>query len=122
MGDVAKITAQQIQNPGIAAEYDRINGEYTALKTQYDKLLTQREQVRLRGVVRTETDALNIELLDPPSTPNHPSAPNRPPLLNTLLPTALRPGGGATIALLQGSLSSPTPPSLPRASRPSLPV
>src|SRR3546814_686702 len=52
MGDVAKITAQQIQNPGIAAEYDRINGEYTALKAQYDKLLTQREQVRLRGEVQ----------------------------------------------------------------------
>src|SRR3546814_14192103 len=44
MGDVAKITAQQIQNPGIAAEYDRITGEYTALKTQYAKLLTQRAQ------------------------------------------------------------------------------
>ena len=27
-GDIARITSQQIQNPGIAAEYDRINGEY----------------------------------------------------------------------------------------------
>src|SRR3546814_10085402 len=27
MGDVAKITAQQIQNPGIAAEYERIRSE-----------------------------------------------------------------------------------------------
>ena len=78
MGDIAKITAQQIQNPGIAAEYDRINGEYTAFKAQYDKLLAQREQVRLRGDVQTETDAIKIELLDPPSKPTSPAAPNRP--------------------------------------------
>src|SRR3546814_3960253 len=64
-GDIARITSQQIQNPGVAAEYDRINGEYTALKAQYDKLLAQREQVRLRGQVQTETDAIKVELLDP---------------------------------------------------------
>src|SRR3546814_20291442 len=80
-GDIAKITAQQIQNPGIAAEYDRINGEYTALKAQYDKLMTQREQVRLRGEVRTEADAIKTELLDPPTKPTSPSAPNHPPIL-----------------------------------------
>src|SRR3546814_3746426 len=77
MGDIAKITAQLIQNPGIAAEYDRINGEYTAFKAQYDKLLGQREQVRLRGEVQTETDAVKIELLDPPSKPTSPAAPHK---------------------------------------------
>ena len=116
MGDVAKITAQQIQNPGIAAEYDRINGEYTALKAQYDKLLTQREQVRLRGEVRTEADAIKIELLDPPSKPTSPSAPNRPLFLTIVLLAGLGGGVGAAFGLAQVRVSYPTAARLERAS------
>src|SRR3546814_8984045 len=65
---------------------------YTALKAQYDKLLTQREQVRLRGEVRTEADAIKIELLDPPSKPTSPSAPNRPLFLSIVLLAGLAGG------------------------------
>ncbi|PQM27997.1 chain-length determining protein [Sphingopyxis lindanitolerans] len=116
MGDIAKITSQQIANPGIAAEYDRINGEYTALKAQYDKLLGQREQVRLRGEVQTETDAIKIELLDPPSKPTSPAAPNRPLFLTLVLLAGIGGGIGAAFALSQVRASYSTAAKLERAS------
>ncbi len=111
MGDISRITSQQIQNPGIAAEYDRINGEYTAFKAQYDKLLAQREQVRLRGDVQTETDAIKIELLDPPSKPTSPAAPNRPLFLTLVLLAGI--GGGIGVAF---GLARCAPAMRPRAS------
>ena len=116
MGDIAKITSQQIQNPGIAAEYDRINGEYTALKAQYDKLLAQREQVRLRGVVQTEADAIKVELLDPPSKPTSPAAPNRPLFLTLVLLAGIGGGIGAAFGLAQVRPSYATAAKLERAS------
>ena len=116
MGDIAKITAQQIQNPGIAAEYDRINGEYTAFKAQYDKLLGQREQVRLRGEVQTETDAIKIELLDPPSKPTSPAAPNRPLFLTLVLLAGIGGGIAAAFGLGQVRTSYATAAKLERAS------
>jgi polysaccharide chain length determinant protein (PEP-CTERM system associated) len=116
MGDISKITAQQIQNPGIAAEYDRINGEYTAFKAQYDKLLAQREQVRLRGEVQTETDAIKIELLDPPSKPTSPAAPNRPLFLTLVLLAGIGGGIGAAFGLGQVRTSYATAAKLERAS------
>ncbi|MEQ8312073.1 MAG: chain-length determining protein [Sphingopyxis sp.] len=114
--DIARITAQQIQNPGIAAEYDRINGEYAAFKAQYDKLLAQREQVRLRGEVQTETDAIRIELLDPPSKPTSPAAPNRPLFLTLVLLAGLGGGVGAAFGLSQVRTSYATAARLERAS------
>lgn len=115
-GDIARITSQQIQNPGIAAEYDRINGEYTAMKAQYDKLLGQREQVRLRGDVQTETDAIKVELLDPPSKPTSPAAPNRPLFLTLVLLAGIGGGIGAAFGLAQVRASYPTAARLERAS------
>lgn len=116
MGDIARITAQQIQNPGIAAEYDRINGEYTAFKAQYDKLLAQREQVRMRGEVQTETDAIRIELLDPPSKPTAPAAPNRPLFLTLVLLAGIGGGVGVAFGLSQVRTSYATAARLERAS------
>ena len=116
MGDISKITAQQIQNPSIAAEYDRINGEYTAFKAQYDKLLGQREQVRLRGEVQTETDAIKIELLDPPSKPTSPAAPNRPLFLTLVLLAGIGGGIAAAFGLGQVRTSYATAAKLERAS------
>ena len=115
-GDIARITSQQIQNPGIAAEYDRINGEYTAFKAQYDKLLGQREQVRMRGDVQTETDAIKIELLDPPTKPTSPAAPNRPLFLTLVLLAGIGGGVAAAFGLAQVRTSYATAAKLERAS------
>src|SRR3546814_5716288 len=89
---------------------------YTALKTQYDKRLTQREQVRLRGEVQTETDAVKIELLDPPSKPTSPAAPNRPLFLTLVLLAGIGGGIAAAFGLGQVRTSYATAAKLERAS------
>jgi uncharacterized protein involved in exopolysaccharide biosynthesis len=79
-------------------------------------LLAQREQVRLRGDVQTETDAVKIELLDPPTKPTSPSAPNRPLFLTAVLLVGIGGGIGAAFALSQVRTSYATAAKLERAS------
>jgi polysaccharide chain length determinant protein (PEP-CTERM system associated) len=47
--DIAQTTALQISNPALAEEANRINRDYDVLRSQYDKLLRDREELRLRS-------------------------------------------------------------------------
>jgi hypothetical protein len=77
------------------------------LKRQYDKLLEDREQVRLRSDVQNKTDSIKFKIIDPPSAPLVPIAPNRPLLLSLILLVAL--GGGVAIAFVRGQLQTTFP-------------
>lgn len=114
--EIAQITAKRIEEPGIAAEYERLNGDYRVLKDQYDRMLAQREQVRLRGQVETETDAINVDLTDPPTKPRSPVAPNRPLFLTIVLLAGIGGGVAAAFGLGQVHASYPTAGRLERAS------
>lgn len=95
--DISRITGAQVANPELAAEHQRINRDYDVLKQQYDKLLQDREELRLRGQVETEHSAVRFEVIDPPATPRAPAAPNRPILLVAVLIVGLGAGGGSSI-------------------------
>ena len=101
--DIAQLTTQQFSEPAVAAEAARINRDYDVLKEQYDKLLRDREALRLRGQVESEHNAIKFEVIDPPTTPREPSAPNRPLLLLGVLIAGL--GAGAGVAFGLGQLS-----------------
>lgn len=103
-GDISRITSQQITNPQVAAEQQRINRDYDVLKQQYDKLLQDREELRLRGSVKTEHNAVRFQVIDPPTTPRGPVWPNRPLLLFGVLFAGL--GGGVAAAFAIGQLRS----------------
>ncbi len=62
--------------------------------TSTDKLLKDREELRLRGQVETERSTVKFEVVDPPSTPRVPAAPNRPLLLLGVLVVGLGAGAG----------------------------
>ena len=98
----ASITASQLSEPGAAAEAQRISRDYEVLRDQYDKLLKDREELRLRGQVETERSTVKFEVVDPPSTPRAPAAPNRPLLLFGVLVVGL--GAGAGIAFVLGQI------------------
>jgi capsule polysaccharide export protein KpsE/RkpR len=67
-----------VSEPGAVAEQARLNRDYEVLKRQYDKLLEDREQVRLRSDIQSKTDAVQVKVIDPPSKPTSSAAPNRP--------------------------------------------
>jgi polysaccharide chain length determinant protein (PEP-CTERM system associated) len=99
--EIMSVTASQAMEPGVAAEAQRISRDYDVLRQQYDKLLQDREELRLRGQVETERSAVKFEVIDPPTSPRVPAAPNRPLLLFGVLILGLGAGGGAGFALTQ---------------------
>lgn len=115
-GEMNAMVAKQIQEPGVAAEQARIARDYEVLKAQYDKLLADREQVRLRGQVEAQTDAVRFDLITPPSSPRTPIAPKRPLLLAAVLFAGIAGGIGGAFALGQLSASYPTSAKLEAAS------
>jgi polysaccharide chain length determinant protein (PEP-CTERM system associated) len=106
--DLAQLGNRQASEPGVAAEQERLNRDYDVLKKQYDKLLEDRDQVRLRTDVRSQTDAVKFKVIDPPSQPSVPLTPNRPLLLTLVLFVGLGAGCGAAFVLGQIQTTFPT--------------
>jgi polysaccharide chain length determinant protein (PEP-CTERM system associated) len=97
--DLASLTASAISDPELATEAQRINRDYDVLRQQYDKLLQDREELRLRGEVKTEREAVKFQVVDPPTSPRTPVAPNRPVLLLGVLSVGFAGGCAAAFAL-----------------------
>jgi len=102
--DISALIAAQADEPAVAAEANRISRDYEVLKDKYDELLKNREEMRLRGQVETERSAFQFEVIDPPTAPRHPAAPNRPLLLLGVLIVGIAVGGG--VAFVMGQLKS----------------
>ena len=105
--DLAQLGSRQASEPGLATEQDRLNRDYDVLKQQYDQLLANREQVRLRSDVQSRTSPMTVQVVQPPSVPGAPAAPNRPLFLTLILMVAL--GAGAGIAFAAGQLQTTFP-------------
>jgi polysaccharide chain length determinant protein (PEP-CTERM system associated) len=114
--DMAGLAAKQTAEPGVAAEYQRINRDYEVLKEQYDKLLVSRDQISLRGAADTQTDSVQFRVVKEPSFSNVPAVPNRPLLLAAVLIVGVGAGVGAAFALGHLQTSFPTAAKLERAS------
>ena len=114
--EIARVMASRTQEPAIAAEYDRLNRDYTVLKDQYDRLGARREQLRLRGAAESNADAVRIDILDQPSRPTTPAKPNKPLLLVGVLFAGIGGGIAAAFALSQVQTTYPTAARLARAS------
>ncbi|MBX7499835.1 chain-length determining protein [Qipengyuania sp. YG27] len=102
--DISALIATQADEPAVAAEANRISRDYEVLKDKYDELLKNREEMRLRGQVETERSAFQFEVIDPPTAPRNPAAPNRPLLLLGVLVVGIAVGGG--VAFVMGQLKS----------------
>ncbi|RJY08606.1 XrtA system polysaccharide chain length determinant [Aurantiacibacter aquimixticola] len=97
--EIASINASAAREPGAAAEAQRISRDYEVLREQYDALLEDREELRLRGELRNENSATQFEVVDPPTTPRAPAAPNRPLLLLGVLIVGIGAGAGTAFTL-----------------------
>ncbi len=114
--DMAGYAAKQTAEPGVAAEYERINRDYEVQKAQYDKLLTDREEIRLRGQVGAQTDAVQFQVIEQPLIAKAPASPNRPLFLAMVLLAGLGAGAATAFALGHLQTSYPTAAKLERAS------
>jgi polysaccharide biosynthesis transport protein len=114
--DMAGFAAKQSAEPGVSAEYSRINRDHEVLKIQYDKLLTDREEIRLRGQVGAQTDAVQFVVNVPPTLSKAPVSPNRPLFLALVLFAGLGAGAATAFALGHLQTSYPTASKLERAS------
>ena len=112
---LAGMSAKQVQEPGIAAEQDRLDRDYEALKVQYDKLVSDREDAKLRGEVQSQAGSFSFRLIDPPFVPTVPASPNRPLLLVGVLLAAIAGGAGCSFALSQLRMTFATANRLERA-------
>ncbi len=101
---LASLAASQASEPAVAAEANRISRDYDVLRSNYERLLEDREKLRTRGDVIDETSQFKFELVDPPVVPQSPSAPNRPILLIAVLIVGM--GAGAGVAYALGQLRS----------------
>ena len=115
-GDLDQLNAKLADDPSVAAEQGEIDRNYTVLKAQYDQLLAQREQVNLRAQAQTQTDAVKFSVIDPPTVPRTPTAPNRPLLLSGVLVAGLLAGFGAAFAMGQVQATFPTAQRLEKVS------
>jgi polysaccharide chain length determinant protein (PEP-CTERM system associated) len=96
---IVQVEANQAKEPVAAAEAKQISRDYDVLKAQYDKLLADREELRLRGQVETEHSSVKFQVVDPPSAPRKPSAPNRPLLLFGVLFAGVAAGCGVAFGI-----------------------
>jgi polysaccharide chain length determinant protein (PEP-CTERM system associated) len=103
-GDIRTFEQKIAGDPAAAADQAEIDRNYQVLKSQYDKLLADREQVKLRSQAASRTDAVKFSVIDPPTAPRAPTAPNRPLLLTGVLLVGL--GGGVAAAFGLSKLAS----------------
>ena len=114
-GDLDQLNAKLAADPEAAAQQGQIDRQYQGTKDQYDQLLAQRAQVALKGEAQTQTDTVKFNVIDPPTTPRAPVAPNRFLLLTGVLVVSLVAGIGAAFAMGQLRVTFPTSARLEKA-------
>jgi polysaccharide chain length determinant protein (PEP-CTERM system associated) len=105
---VAEYEARSVQSkemmrlaPQIEQEMAQLNRDYEIHKQEYDQLVTRRESANMSAQMESVAGVADFRLIDPPSVPTKPSAPNRSMLMPLVGLLALVAGGALTILLDQ---------------------
>ncbi|HVA35030.1 MAG TPA: XrtA system polysaccharide chain length determinant [Stellaceae bacterium] len=93
--DVAKAS------PGVEAQYQDLDRDYSILKRNYDELLSRREATNLSQAADTQADKIQFRVIDAPQVPTTPIAPNRPVLFSAVLLAGILGGLGIPVLLTQ---------------------
>lgn len=113
--NAAALMASQASEPTVAAEANRISRDYDVLRQNYEKLLQDREALKTRGKVEDKASQFRFDIIQQPSVPQKPAAPNRPLLLLGVLVAGIGAGVAAAYAMGQLKSSFATPQKLERA-------
>lgn len=113
---VTLIAQRQVSAPSAQIDQARLDRDYDVLREQYNKLLTQREGAKLRSDATGKTDGVQFRVIDQPSLPKQPAAPNRTMLLTAVLIAGTVVGAGVAFAKSQLSNVYTTTQQLAKAS------
>lgn len=75
------LKAKSELGPQIEAEYAQLNRDYGVHKRNYDALVSRRESASMSVDMEATAGMAEFRLIDPPSLPTKPAAPNRPLLM-----------------------------------------
>lgn len=87
--------------PQVEAELTQLNRDYDVNKSNYDKLLERRESAKMSGEMASTTEMITFRIIDPPTQPQIPTAPNRLALSSLVFLGALLAGIGVAFLMSQ---------------------
>jgi polysaccharide chain length determinant protein (PEP-CTERM system associated) len=96
-----KLEKVQREQPGLMAEYQNMDRDYTVLRRNYEELLSRLQSANIAQAADTQADKVKLQVIDPPEIPRLPSAPNRMLLVSGVLLVGLAAGIGVTILVGQ---------------------
>ncbi len=88
------------EEPGVEADYARLDRDYSVLQKNYNELAARLEQARIAKAASTTTDN-QVRVIDPPQEPQVPVAPKRLLLISSVLLLGLAAGTGTIVVLEQ---------------------
>jgi polysaccharide chain length determinant protein (PEP-CTERM system associated) len=109
---LSNLSSGQMSEPAVQAEQQRLAKESDTLKAQYQEIVSKREAIRLGS----QTGGAMISVIDPPSYPKGPVAPDRAMMLSGILILGLLCGVGAAFAKSQVQTGYVTSQRLAKAS------
>ena len=115
-GDMTRFRSIQASQPEVTAQQAKLSRDYDVLKSAYDKLLADREGVKLRTDAQAQAGSVDVRVIAPATMSRVPVKPMRPLLVTGVLLLAL--GGGAGVAWARAKLTTSysTPTALASAS------
>ena len=86
--------------PELDAQYINMNRDYDVVRKNYDELVARREGMRISDAAQKKASNIKLVIIDPPTAPRVPVAPNRVLLAIAVLVAGLGAGGGVIAAML----------------------
>jgi len=92
----------QREQPGLIAEYQNMDRDYTVLRRNYEELLGRLQAANIAQAADTQADKVKLQIIDPPEVPRLPVAPNRILLISGVLFAGF--AAGLAVTILVGQL------------------
>jgi polysaccharide chain length determinant protein (PEP-CTERM system associated) len=86
--------------PELEAQYINMNRDYEVVRRNYDELVARREGMRISDAAQKKASNIKLVIIDPPTAPRVPVAPNRVLLAIAVLLGGLGAGAGVIGAML----------------------
>jgi hypothetical protein len=102
IANIARLEKIQYEQPGLLAEFQNMDRDYGVLRRNYEELLSRLESANISDAADTQADKVKLDVIDPPTVPRLPAAPNRMLLVSGVLLAGI--GIGVVLPVLLGQL------------------